>query len=291
MIIYEIKNKINNKVYIGQYSRNDFESYWGSGNLIKAAIQKYGIENFEKSILETCSTKEELDEKEKYWIQIKDSIKTGYNLTEGGTGGDTSLFIDYTDTAYLDKKSKAVKQYWDTLSNSEREDRSSKVRGEKNGMYGREGYWKGKKIPDELIRKKIESRRSYVGDANPNWKGGISKKNCKCGKEIAPNYTTCTKCRDRNGLNNPFYGKTHSEEAKEKMKAAIKENRKDGWLPGNARKISIDGIVFNSLKECCATIGLSATAMINRLKSDKYPTWFYIENYQSHPTIKAPLSN
>lgn len=80
---------------------------------------------------------------------------------------------------------------------------------------------------------------------------------------------------DKHGIKNPFHGKTHSEEAKQKMKAAIKENRKEGWLPGNARKISIDGVVFNSLKECCLTIGLSATAMIGRLKSDKYPTWVY----------------
>jgi hypothetical protein len=96
---------------------------------------------------------------------------------------------------------------------------------------------------------------------------------------------------DKHGIKNPFYGKTHSEEAKQKMKAAIKANRKDGWLPGNARKICIDEQLFNSLKESCVSIGLSSTAMINRLKSDKYPTWFYIENYQSHPAIKAPLSN
>ena len=276
MIIYEIKNKINNKVYIGQYSRNDFESYWGSGKLIKAAIQKYGIENFAKTVLEECSTKEELNEKEKYWIKTKNSIKDGYNLTEGGIGGDTSAFINYTNLNYLEKKSKATKQYWSALSDDERENRSFKVKGSNNGMYGKPGYWKGKQLSKESIQNRVASRRSYVGENNPNWKGGISKKNCKCGKEITPNNITCTQCRERHGLNNSFYGKTHSEEAKQKMKVAIKENRTNDWLPGNARKISIDGQLFNSLKESCVSIGLSATAMINRLKSDKYPAWFYI---------------
>ena len=96
---------------------------------------------------------------------------------------------------------------------------------------------------------------------------------------------------DKHGIKNPFFGKKHSTEAKQKMKEYIKESRKEGWLPGNARKISIDDQIFNSLKESCTIIGLSATAIIGRLKSDKYPTWFYVENYQSHPTIKAPLSN
>lgn len=280
MLIYEIKNKINNKMYIGQYSRNDFESYWGSGNLIKAAIQKYGIENFEKTILEECSTKEELNEKEKYWIKIKNSIEVGYNLTEGGTGGDTSAFIDYTNPDYLEKKSKAVKQYWSTLSDDERENRSSKVEGTNNGMYGKPGYWKGKKLPKEMIQKRLDSRRSYEGESNPNWKGGISKKKCKCGKDIAPNNETCSECRDRSGENNPFYGKTHSVEAKQKMKAAIKENRKDGWLPGNARSVEIDGIQYRCLAEAAEKTGIGNALIIYRIKSNnvKYNGYKYVGN-------------
>lgn len=39
MIIYEIKNKVNGKVYIGQHSLNELGSYWGSGKLIKGAIK------------------------------------------------------------------------------------------------------------------------------------------------------------------------------------------------------------------------------------------------------------
>jgi hypothetical protein len=73
MIIYEIKNKINGKVYIGQRSSNELGSYWGSGKLIKHAIDKYGIDSFERTILERCSTKDELNEREKYWIKEKDS--------------------------------------------------------------------------------------------------------------------------------------------------------------------------------------------------------------------------
>jgi len=45
-IIYKITNLLNNKIYIGQYSRNIFKKYWGSGILIIKAIKKYGWEIF-----------------------------------------------------------------------------------------------------------------------------------------------------------------------------------------------------------------------------------------------------
>lgn len=38
MIIYEIKNKINGKIYIGQHSSNELGQYWGSGKLIKKLL-------------------------------------------------------------------------------------------------------------------------------------------------------------------------------------------------------------------------------------------------------------
>jgi hypothetical protein len=41
-----------------------------------------GIWNFSWELLETCS-KEELDKKEKYYIELYDSKNYGYNITQG----------------------------------------------------------------------------------------------------------------------------------------------------------------------------------------------------------------
>lgn len=60
MIIYEIKNKINGKVYVGQHSSNELGTYWGSGKLIKRAIKKYGLENFERFIQRNVLPKKNL---------------------------------------------------------------------------------------------------------------------------------------------------------------------------------------------------------------------------------------
>jgi len=273
MIIYEIKNKINGKSYIGQHSSNELGSYWGSGKLIKRAIEKHGIENFERTILEKCSNKNELNEREIYWIKEKDSIKTGYNLTEGGTGGDNSKFINYSEE-WIEKQRINAKQYWGSLSEEERRERSDKVSGELNGMYGKIGPWKGKKLPKEIIQKQLESRRSYEGDGNPNWKGGVSKKQCKCGKYIALINETCFDCRDHTGENNPFYGKTHSTETKKKMS----ESRM-GKKPTNMKQVMIDNIIYESLAEASRQTGVPTSTILWRIKSknDKYEGYNYFD--------------
>lgn len=92
--IYMIKNKINNKFYIGQSI--DIEERWKQhirefkGNYhnniyLQNAWNKYGQDNFEFSILEECC-ETSLDEKEIYWIDYYKAYEKqkGYNLTFGG---------------------------------------------------------------------------------------------------------------------------------------------------------------------------------------------------------------
>lgn len=96
MYIYKTRNIINNKIYIGQSSRSEDCSYLGSGLLLNLAIQKYGGENFEKEILEYCSNKTKLNEREKYWIQTYNSTNRmiGYNISEGGQGGNLGEIVN-----------------------------------------------------------------------------------------------------------------------------------------------------------------------------------------------------
>lgn len=93
--IYEIKNLINNKTYIGQRKCQENispldDEYMGSGELIRKAIKKYGLENFTKIILEEgIETKKEADNREIYWIDKgKKDGRCQYNISRGGTGGN-----------------------------------------------------------------------------------------------------------------------------------------------------------------------------------------------------------
>jgi group I intron endonuclease len=89
--IYITTNLIDGKRYIGQRKFGKREPYFGSGKYLKNALKKYGIENFKKEILCECETKEELDVKEKYYIQQYNATKVNnfYNISPGGDGGSS----------------------------------------------------------------------------------------------------------------------------------------------------------------------------------------------------------
>lgn len=95
MIIYKTTNLVNGKIYVGKDAHNR-STYFGSGDILRRAIAKYGKDNFKKEILERCTSLPELAEREKYWIALHRSSdrKIGYNLTEGGIGGDTYTHLN-----------------------------------------------------------------------------------------------------------------------------------------------------------------------------------------------------
>ena len=86
--IYETTNLVNGKKYVGQKKSKVFlkEEYLGSGKLILLAIKKYGKENFSIKLIEECNTREELDEREIYWIaNLRKNYSPSmiYNIADG----------------------------------------------------------------------------------------------------------------------------------------------------------------------------------------------------------------
>lgn len=90
-IVYQHKNKINGKIYIG-ITMQEPEKRWKYGEGYKtsphfySAIQKYGWDNFEHNILFQNLTKEEACKKEQELIAKFNSMNRefGYNSTSGG---------------------------------------------------------------------------------------------------------------------------------------------------------------------------------------------------------------
>ena len=97
--IYKIENLVNGKKYIGQSV--DIEDRWRdhkwlannsySGKYpLYNAIRKYGLNNFDFSVIEECEINQ-LNDREIYWIKyyktfIHQTDSQGYNLTRGGDG-------------------------------------------------------------------------------------------------------------------------------------------------------------------------------------------------------------
>lgn len=111
--IYQIINDINNKIYIGktEFSIDKrFKEHCSDAfkernekRPLYSAMRKYGIEHFHIELIEETDNPEE---REKYWIEQKQSFKKGYNAT---LGGDGKKYLDYDLIIASYKEIKSVK--------------------------------------------------------------------------------------------------------------------------------------------------------------------------------------
>ena len=87
--MYDVKNNINGKIYVGVHQTQDLDDgYMGSGKIINASIKKNGIENFTKTILEHFTSAEEMYAREKEVVNEEFLERDDtYNLRRGGLGG------------------------------------------------------------------------------------------------------------------------------------------------------------------------------------------------------------
>ena len=109
--LYQHRNKINGKIYIGITRRSPTERWGSRGSRyyssphFNSAIKKYGWDNFEHIILLENLTQEEASQKEKEYIALFHSNEREYGYNET-TGGEISF--ELTEEAKK-KKSEAMK--------------------------------------------------------------------------------------------------------------------------------------------------------------------------------------
>ena len=114
-ILYEHRNKINGKRYIG-ITNNKSKRWYGKGKhydgcpYFFAAIRKYGWDNFEHNVLIYDLTREEASRLEKHYIEIfKTCDKAfGYNLAEGGVNAPTMLGKHHSEETRQKMREKAL---------------------------------------------------------------------------------------------------------------------------------------------------------------------------------------
>ena len=122
--IYMTTNIVNNRKYIGKrmcHCPIEEDEYLGSGTALKLAIEKYGKENFVKTILEICEDNQECNKREIYWIEYFNACNNDefYNIAAGGDGGNTYLGLNDNELSRIS----AIK--------------SMKSSGKNNHMYGK----------------------------------------------------------------------------------------------------------------------------------------------------------
>ena len=147
---YRIDNLINGKYYIGKHSSESLDDkYMGSGPLIKAAIAKYGITNFKKTILKTFPTSEEAFEHEAQIITMAEvNDPMCYNIQPGGKGRQKQ----FTDEELKERALEQQREYYQ--QNKERQKRYRKEYNQQN----KERILEQKK---EYYQQNKERRREY----------------------------------------------------------------------------------------------------------------------------------
>lgn len=113
MLIYKVKNIINKKIYIGKTTNtlqerkksHEKKAKYKPKTHFHRALKKYGNDNFEWEILQTANNAEDLNQLEQTYIKKYNSYKEGYNMTNGGEGGDT-----ISNKSYEEKKNQGAKK-------------------------------------------------------------------------------------------------------------------------------------------------------------------------------------
>ena len=206
--IYLIIDLTNWKKYVGQHHYHIEgqldPNYHGSGHIIKM-IYKKRPETLKEVYLKTCYSQEELDECEKYYIKLFNTLyPNGYNLTEGGNGGVPSE----ETRRKLSEAKKGLQS------------------GEKNPMFGKHhseetkqkigGVHKGKHISEEQKKKLSVALKGRIMSDEHKKKIGEANKGKHHTEESKKKMSEAKKGL-QSGEKHPMFGKHHSEETKKKM--------------------------------------------------------------------------
>lgn len=254
--IYAIKSKATDLIYIGgstqikrRWKRHlyDLKKNTHHSHLLQAVYNKHSIEDLYFYILERCSP-DQVKNLEQTYLDSVDFSKT-FNICKSSTFGDVI-------TSHP-RRNEIIQQIKSTL----------------NSMYAN--------MSDE--EKKIKYGRSLY--RNGNWKSGVmtTKTTCECGNFKSYSAKKCNSCYEKSGIKNPFYGKNHSKEMKEKLRKA-----NTGKRPVNAKKVIINGKVYNSASEAARDLGCVTATILNRINNN----WegYSLLDYNPHATIKDDVA-
>ena len=208
--IYKITNKQTGKSYVGKHTWKGIgvdSNYWGSGLLIRKVIAEYGLENFEREILEYVDSKD-VFEKESFWIKkLNTLVPNGYNLTVESLGGFYQIDRESGELKFVGRNN------WDKLTKEEQQIRLQKMQAKARTAETRQKISEG-------------NRRKYQNWTEEKWQS--FKENCSKGWSQESRDLMKEKVK---GSKNGMFGKSYYERwvelyGKEKANELLTEYKK-----------------------------------------------------------------
>lgn len=239
--VYRIKNLINGKCYYG--SSKNIEKRWSrhkrelnNNTHINCILQRAWDKYGENNFIFEIIEVCDINvllETEQKYLDSQQD----YNIGIKSSGGD-NLTKNPNRVKIIQKMTESVKQRYNSMTDKEKKEKHSQ--------------------PMEI---------------NPNWKGGTSFKYCECGAKIAPINNTCIDCRNKSGVNNPFFGKKHSDETKNKLR----EKRIGVYTGEQNIPIIIDDVEYRSAGEASKILNIPMATVRWRVisKNKKFDNYRY----------------
>jgi group I intron endonuclease len=153
MLIYRVKNVLNNKVYIGKWNHPTVDQRWrlhksavkrGSSYYFHRALRKYGFDAFQIEVIDKADSPTRLSELEIAYIALYQSNdpEKGYNMTSGGEGTSGFKMSEerkkwksvhskkfWNDPEYRILQTKSHQEWW----TPERREKQAKLQSTKTG--------------------------------------------------------------------------------------------------------------------------------------------------------------
>lgn len=183
--IYKITNLIDGNAYIGQsiqieerFKEHKNPSNWNRevNKKLYKAFTEFGLNNFSFEILEECK-ENELNEKERYWIEYYNTYPNQYNMTAGGqfNVGDSHPSHKLTEKDVIDIRIK--------YANLERRKDVYELYKGRIGESGFSKIWKGESWKHIMPEVYTEENKQYHLHDTAN-KGSSNGRSCLAEDEV-----------------------------------------------------------------------------------------------------------
>lgn len=202
--IYQIRNTVNNKKYIGETIQEP-EKRWKEHiytikqgknccPMLAKAVNKYGLDKFEFKVLIICFDGDRLHYEKQYIEKLNTIVPNGYNVAKGGYGGG----------AFIGKKH--------TEETKQRLREINRVRYAELSEETKQKIINSSRTPEALEKQREAMKRVYAMPSQNRNRNKLSEET-------------------KQKISNAIKGKQHSEETKKKLRELASKRTYEAHTP------------------------------------------------------------